>query len=172
MGIKSDGSIHDDVWAVADMRLDTDFPDRRRRTTIRSPAGALMMIPNPGDLNRIYTQLSSKEAASLGGVDESQFEKPETRLMTTKWKDTEMLQILQIRLKTGPCAIHRQYQENALDQPVSYQTTDRQRFFRWQQGLCGGSCLPYPQPKSCPRPEHQHDGCLQPHLEVGSRSTG
>ncbi|CAD6594584.1 MAG: hypothetical protein ASARMPREDX12_000305 [Alectoria sarmentosa] len=119
MGIKSDGSIHDDVWAVADMRLDTDFPDRRRRTTIRSPAGALMMIPNPGDLNRIYTQLSSKEAASLGGVDESQFEKPETRLMTTKWKDTEMLQILQIRLKTGPCAIHRQYQENALDQPVS-----------------------------------------------------
>ena len=99
MGIKSDGSIHDDIWVVADMRLDTDFSDRRRRTTICSPAGALMMIPNPGGLNRIYIQLSSKEAASLGGVDESRFEKPETRLMTAKWKDTELLQILQTRLK-------------------------------------------------------------------------
>ena len=99
MGIKSDSSSHDDVWVVADMQLDTDFPDRRRRTAIRSPAGALMMIPNPGGLNRIYTQLSPKEAASLGGVDESQFEKPETRLMTTEWKDTELLQILQTRLE-------------------------------------------------------------------------
>lgn len=99
MGIKSDSSIHDDVWVVADVQLDTDFPDRRRRAVIRSPAGTIMMIPNAGGLNRIYTQLTPKEAASLGGVDESQFEKPETCLMHTEWKDTDMLQILQSRLK-------------------------------------------------------------------------
>ena len=81
------------------MQLDTDFPDRRRRAAIRSPAGAIMMIPNGGGLNRIYTQLTSKETASLGGIDESQSEKSETRLMTTEWKDTELLQILQTRLR-------------------------------------------------------------------------
>jgi len=99
LGIESDSSGHDDVWVVADMQLETNFPDRRRRAAIRSPAGAIMMIPNGGGLNRIYTQLTSKEAASLGGVEESQFEKPETRLMTTEWKDTELLLVLQTRLK-------------------------------------------------------------------------
>ena len=99
MGYKSDSSGHDDVWVVADMQLDTDFPDRRRRAAIRSPAGAIMMIPNGGGLNRIYTQLTSKETANLGGVDESQLEKSETCLMTTEWKDTELLQILQSRLR-------------------------------------------------------------------------
>ena len=99
MGYKSDSSGHDDVWVVADMQLDTDFPDRRRRAAIRSPAGALMMIPNGRGLNRIYTQLTSKETASLGGVEKSQFEKSETHLTTTEWQDTELLQILQTRLK-------------------------------------------------------------------------
>ena len=99
IGLKSDISGHDDVWVVADMQLDTDFPDRRRRAAIRSPAGAIMMIPNGGGLNRIYTQLTPKETASLGGEDEPQYEKPETRLMTAEWKDTELLQILQTRLK-------------------------------------------------------------------------
>ena len=99
MGYKSDSSGHDDVWVVADMQLDTDFPDRRRRAAIRSPAGAVMMIPNGRGLNRIYTQLTSKETASLGGVKESQFEKSEAALMTTEWQDTELLQILQTRLK-------------------------------------------------------------------------
>ena len=58
-----------------------------------------MMIPNGGGLNRIYTQLTSKETASLGGGYESQFEKSETRSLNTEWKDTELLQILQTRLK-------------------------------------------------------------------------
>ena len=99
MGLKSDVSGHDDVWVVADMQLDTDFPDRRRRAVIRSSAGSVMMIPNSGGLNRIYTQLTPQEAASLGSVDETQLEKPETRLLTTKWKDTELLPILQFRLE-------------------------------------------------------------------------
>lgn len=99
MGYTSDSSGHDDVWVVADMQLDTDFPDRRRRAVIRSPAGATMMIPNGRGLNRIYTQLTSKETAILGGINELQFQKSETRLMTTEWKDTELLQILQTRLR-------------------------------------------------------------------------
>ena len=65
MGHTSDISGHDDIWVVADMQLDTDFPDRRSRAAIRSPAGAIMMIPNGGGLKRIYTQLTSLHRRTL-----------------------------------------------------------------------------------------------------------
>ena len=99
LGIQADSSGQDDVWVVADMQFETDFPDIRRRSVIRSRYGAIMMIPNSGGGNRIYSQLSPKEVADLGGMEESQFTKPENRPMMSEWKDTAMLDILQTRFK-------------------------------------------------------------------------
>ena len=99
LGISSDTTDADDVWAVADMELETDFPDQRRRCHVRTPAGAMMMIPSPGGTNRIYTQLSPDEIAGLGGVDKNQQVKSETILMQTEWNDTELYKILNSRLK-------------------------------------------------------------------------
>ncbi|KAL9127138.1 MAG: hypothetical protein Q9217_003928 [Psora testacea] len=98
LGITSDRSDPDDVWAVADMELETDFPDHRRRCHIRSPAGAMMLIPSATGLNRIYTQLTPTEVAGLGGVDRFQLGKSDAILMQTEWNDTELLKILKTRM--------------------------------------------------------------------------
>lgn len=95
----SESNEQDDVWIVADMELKTDFPDHRRRAVVRSPSGVIMMIPNSGGGNRVYTQLSAKELASLGGIDTGDLSKPEVRLIRTEWKDAILLNILQTRLK-------------------------------------------------------------------------
>ena len=50
------------------MELETDFPDHRRRSQIRSPAGAILLIPHAG-WNRIYTQLTPEEITRLQGID-------------------------------------------------------------------------------------------------------
>ena len=93
LGVQSDSeSTEDDVWLVGDMELETDFPDHRRRSQIRSPAGAILLIPHAG-WNRIYTQLTPEEITRLQGIDESKLG------MTTQWKDAEMLNIFQTRVK-------------------------------------------------------------------------
>lgn len=99
LGISSDTSDADDVWIVADMQLETNFPDQRRRSHVRTPTGALMLIPSAGGWNRIYTQLSPAEVANLGGVDRNQQAKSESILMQTEWNDTELLEILKTRFK-------------------------------------------------------------------------
>ena len=99
LGFKSDTSDADDVWAVADTELETDFPDQRRRCHIRTSDAAMMLIPSAGGLNRIYTQLTPDEVASLGGVDKNQLAKSESILMQTEWNDTGLLDILKKRLK-------------------------------------------------------------------------
>ena len=96
LGVESESeSTEDDVWLVGDMEILTDFPDHRRRSQIRSPAGAIMLIPHTG-YSRIYTHLAPEEVARLQSIDESQLPKLGT---TTQWKDAEMLNIFQTRLK-------------------------------------------------------------------------
>jgi phenol 2-monooxygenase len=54
------GDSSDAVWGVMDMVPRTDFPDIRKKTTIRSAAGNLLIIPREGDaynLTRFYIEL-------------------------------------------------------------------------------------------------------------------
>ena len=99
LDIPTERSSQDDVWVVADMVLESDFPDVRRRSMIRSRYGAIMIIPNAGGGNRVYTQLSPKELADLAAMDESQSMKPGKRLIATDSRDLALFNILQTRLK-------------------------------------------------------------------------
>ena len=88
LGITSDSNDPEDFWAVADMELETSFPDQRRRSHIRTPAGALMMIPCAFGINRIYIQLTPSDLASLGGAGSS---KSDSILMETDAKLREIM---------------------------------------------------------------------------------
>ncbi|KAB8078615.1 FAD binding domain-containing protein [Aspergillus leporis] len=60
LGYKMIGDSSDAVWGVMDMVPRTDFPDIRKKTTIRSAAGNLLIIPREGDaynLTRFYIEL-------------------------------------------------------------------------------------------------------------------
>ncbi|MCJ1433540.1 hypothetical protein MMC27_002903 [Xylographa pallens] len=99
LDIPAESSSKDDVWVVADMELESDFPDVRRRSMIRSRYGAIMIIPNAGGGNRVYTQLSPKELSDLAAMDKPQYMRPGKRLMATDWKDLALFNILKTRLK-------------------------------------------------------------------------
>lgn len=44
-GVTTQSEGGEDVWAVADIFLNTNFPDTHRRVAIRSPYGGCMLIP-------------------------------------------------------------------------------------------------------------------------------
>ncbi|KAI9930611.1 hypothetical protein MW887_011365 [Aspergillus wentii] len=59
LGYKMVGDSSDAVWGVMDMIPRTDFPDIRKKATIRSKAGNLMIIPREGGtLTRFYIELA------------------------------------------------------------------------------------------------------------------
>lgn len=58
LGINMLGDSSDTVWGVMDIYPITNFPDIRRKCTIRSHAGSIVIIPREGgDLVRFYIQL-------------------------------------------------------------------------------------------------------------------
>ncbi|PWY65706.1 phenol 2-monooxygenase [Aspergillus heteromorphus CBS 117.55] len=60
LGYTMIGDSSDAVWGVMDMVPRTDFPDIRKKTTIRSQAGNMLIIPREGDnytLTRFYIEL-------------------------------------------------------------------------------------------------------------------
>lgn len=58
------GDTTDAVWGVMDIYPRTDFPDIRRKTTIHSDAGALLIIPREGgSMVRFYMQMPSGTTA-------------------------------------------------------------------------------------------------------------
>ena len=99
LAISGDSNGQDDVWAVADVELETEFPDIRRRSLIRSQLGAVMIIPNAGYGNRVYTQLSPKEVAELEAMNHLQSAWSGKSFVTAEWKHAALLKILQARLK-------------------------------------------------------------------------
>ncbi|KAL4947272.1 FAD binding domain-containing protein [Aspergillus filifer] len=78
VGLQLKGQSLDYIWDVVNLSVDTDSPDIRRRTTVHSPAGSVMIIPRErtytGEyLTRLYVQVP--EAASpegTGGSAESE----------------------------------------------------------------------------------------------------
>ena len=60
LGYRMIGDSSDAVWGVMDMVPRTDFPDIRKKSTIRSKAGNILIIPREGDsdnLTRFYIEL-------------------------------------------------------------------------------------------------------------------
>ncbi|PYH89383.1 hypothetical protein BO71DRAFT_434849 [Aspergillus ellipticus CBS 707.79] len=55
----------EDVWAVADVYVDTNFEDYRRRCAIRTPQGGCMLIPRKDEGLRIFLQVDEKGLADL-----------------------------------------------------------------------------------------------------------
>lgn len=101
LGFDSETHGNDDVWCVADLHLDTDFPDVRRRCAIRSQKGGIMLIPNPRDMNRIYTQLNTTDLAIVenghtNGVNGDHVDKVMVR---PKYSDTALLELLRQRVR-------------------------------------------------------------------------
>ncbi|KXG47494.1 Monooxygenase, FAD-binding [Penicillium griseofulvum] len=64
-GIQSSSQGGEDVWAVADVYVDTNFPDYRRRCAIRTPDGGCMLIPRKDEGLRIFLQVDEKNQESL-----------------------------------------------------------------------------------------------------------
>ncbi|OKP02461.1 3-hydroxybenzoate 4-monooxygenase [Penicillium subrubescens] len=61
LGYKMIGDSTDAVWGVMDMVPRTNFPDFRKKSTIRSKAGNILIIPREGDnnnLTRFYIELA------------------------------------------------------------------------------------------------------------------
>ncbi|KAJ5577451.1 uncharacterized protein N7459_006415, partial [Penicillium hispanicum] len=61
LGYKMIGDSSDAVWGVMDMVPRTNFPDIRKKSTVRSGAGNILIIPREGDsenLTRFYIELA------------------------------------------------------------------------------------------------------------------
>lgn len=85
-----------EIWAVADVWAETDFPDIRRHCTIWSPHGSCMLIPNRENSFRIYTQLGVEEVNSLNAIGYADF----TRPLFPESNSTLLFEILQARIRT------------------------------------------------------------------------
>lgn len=84
-----------EIWAVADVWAETDFPDIRRHCTIWSPHGNCMLMPNRENGFRVYTQLSPEEVDSLNTVGHAHF----TRPLFPESNSTMLFEILQARIR-------------------------------------------------------------------------
>lgn len=81
-----DGEQTSYVWGVVDTHLQTDFPDIRNRCIIHSLGGSMMIIPREGDLVRLYTQLSDKDAQEVL--------KANGRVDLTNWGPERLLEVV------------------------------------------------------------------------------
>ncbi|KAH8689365.1 hypothetical protein BGW36DRAFT_390730 [Talaromyces proteolyticus] len=103
LGFDSQTHGNDDVWCVADLHLDTDFPDVRRRCAIRSQKGGIMLIPNPRDMNRIYTQLNTADLAIVEDGHNNGVNGDATNgdkvMIRPKYSDTALLELLRQRVR-------------------------------------------------------------------------
>lgn len=64
-GVTTQSQGGEDVWAVADIFPNTDFPDYRRRCAIRSPYGGCMLIPRKDEGLRVFLQLTQDDLEML-----------------------------------------------------------------------------------------------------------
>ena len=70
-GVTTQSQEGEDVWAVADIFLNTDFPDYRRRCAIRSPHGGCMLIPRKDDGLCVFLQLTPEDVKMLEAKKQS-----------------------------------------------------------------------------------------------------
>ncbi|KAI4202502.1 MAG: hypothetical protein LQ346_001965 [Caloplaca aetnensis] len=82
----------EEVWAVADVFADTEFPDIRRRSAVWSTNGACMLIPNKDSGFRVYVQLQAKHVNLLDASIPGGFVKPSVVLPENTTLLFELLQ--------------------------------------------------------------------------------
>lgn len=64
------GDSSDAVWGVIDIVPQTDFPDIRKKATIRSGGGNLLLIPQEGDAyNLVQFYIELPRGTKLGEVN-------------------------------------------------------------------------------------------------------
>lgn len=86
----------EDVWAVADLSLDTDFPDTRRRSTIKSMHGNCTLMPGTENRTRITTPLTAATLKSMGSREYTK--SPFPSLEGNKASATTLVRFLHPRL--------------------------------------------------------------------------
>jgi phenol 2-monooxygenase len=93
-GISSQRHDSQDHWAVADVLLETNFPDFHRRCAIQTKHGNVMLIPSPNNTVRIYMLLSKEDVEEL---ETSMFEAP-SHSTKPRTNNTTILGILERRI--------------------------------------------------------------------------
>ena len=83
-----------EMWAVADLWAETDFPDIRRHCNIWSPHGNCILLPNKENGFRVYTQLGPAEVSSLNASG-ANF----ARTLFPESNSTLLFEILQARIR-------------------------------------------------------------------------
>ncbi|KAG2114120.1 FAD binding domain-containing protein [Suillus clintonianus] len=69
--ISMDGEQTDSIWGVMDFVADTDFPDVRNKSVVRSNHGSAFVVPREDDRTRVYIQLEDSDVINpaTGRVD-------------------------------------------------------------------------------------------------------
>ncbi|KAL9046642.1 MAG: hypothetical protein Q9214_000569 [Letrouitia sp. 1 TL-2023] len=91
-GISRQPNGGEEVWAVADVWAETDFPDIRRRCAVWSAHGGCMLIPGKENGFRIYAQLQANDLKLLDAGTCGPFVNPS---VTLPENSTLLFQILQ-----------------------------------------------------------------------------
>ena len=86
-----------DCWVVANMTVDTDLPDIRRRFTIRSPFGNCVLHPYKDDKIRVTTLVSTSDMKD-SRWDISHFRH---NVSTSQHNPMSLIQVLQDRIKAS-----------------------------------------------------------------------
>ncbi|KAF8532565.1 FAD binding domain-containing protein [Gautieria morchelliformis] len=73
LGIQMEGDQTEYVWGVADVIVNTNFPDLRFKCIVQSSTGAIIIIPREEEKIRIYVQLSAQDIVKTqdGRLDKS-----------------------------------------------------------------------------------------------------
>ncbi|KAL8952425.1 MAG: hypothetical protein Q9222_001660 [Ikaeria aurantiellina] len=91
-GIVQQPNGSEEVWAVADVWADTDFPDIRRRSAVWATGGGCILMPNNDDGFRVYVPLQAKHLAVLDGSIHGGFVQPSVVLPENSTLLFEILQ--------------------------------------------------------------------------------
>jgi len=92
LGIPMEGDSTNAIWGVMDIYPRTNFPDIRKKTTIRSDAGTLLIIPREGDsMIRTYLELphgtkpKQVKLEDLQSIAKDMFYPYEIDFLSTAW---------------------------------------------------------------------------------------
>jgi phenol 2-monooxygenase len=83
-GIPHSSQGGDHVWAVADVYIDTDFPDYRRRCAIRTPHGGCMLIPRKDEGLRVFLQMDEHQTQAVNNHKPENFLQENSAFKLTK----------------------------------------------------------------------------------------
>ena len=95
-GVHQQPNGGEEVWAVADVWAESDFPDIRRRCAVWSAHGGCMLIPNRENGFRIYFQLQGQDLSLLDAGTSGPFT---SRPVALPENSTLLFDILQTRMR-------------------------------------------------------------------------